>query len=301
MCMPTRRSTSCCCGNAHRDRYLPIWVGPWEASAIATRLQGVLPERPLTHDLYTRTLLELGVTIVRVVVTELAEETYRARVVVRLGEVEHQIDARPSDAIAIALRADVPIFVADAILDRVGVLPGAGAGDAPVDVPGVRQLPRGGPRRRLGPGGPGTGLSRTSGRSGRHASCLGAGIVRWPKRRLAGPKRLPGPSPEQQPEPPEVAHRPEHHPRIGTRRAARGPRMVWHAHLDHRSVQRAQLDEQLRRQERAARREPDIVAGPRAGRACRRSRRRAPGGRRRPAGRPDRRARRRAGWADRRA
>src|SRR6478735_7475347 len=75
----------------HRDRYLPIWVGPWEASAIATRLQGVLPERPLTHDLYTRTLLELGVSIIRVVVTELAEETYRARVVVGLGDVEHEI------------------------------------------------------------------------------------------------------------------------------------------------------------------------------------------------------------------
>jgi uncharacterized protein len=109
----------------HRDRYLPIWVGPWEASAIATRLQGVLPERPLTHDLYTRTLLDLGVRLVRVVVTELAEETYRARIVVSLADAEHEIDARPSDAIAIALRADVPIFVADAILDRVGVLPGA--------------------------------------------------------------------------------------------------------------------------------------------------------------------------------
>ena len=108
----------------HRDRYLPIWVGPWEASAIATRLQGVLPERPLTYDLYTRSLLELGVRIVRVVVTDLTDETYRARIVVRQGEVEHQIDARPSDAIAVALRADVPIFVADAILDRVGVLPG---------------------------------------------------------------------------------------------------------------------------------------------------------------------------------
>jgi bifunctional DNase/RNase len=108
----------------HRDRYLPIWVGPWEASAIATRLQGVLPERPLTHDLYTRTLLDLGVRIIRVVVTELAEETYRARIVLGSGEVEHEIDARPSDAIAIALRADVPIYVADAILDRVGVLPG---------------------------------------------------------------------------------------------------------------------------------------------------------------------------------
>ncbi|MCY7417556.1 MAG: bifunctional nuclease family protein [Chloroflexi bacterium] len=108
-----------------RGRYLPIWVGPWEASAIATRLQGILPERPLTHDLYTRTLLELGVRLVRVVVTELADETYRARIVVSLRDVDHEIDARPSDAIAIALRADVPIFVADAILDRVGVLPGA--------------------------------------------------------------------------------------------------------------------------------------------------------------------------------
>jgi uncharacterized protein len=108
-----------------RDRYLPIWVGPWEASAIATRLQGMLPERPLTHDLYTRTLLDLGVRILRVVVTDLADDTYRARIVLSLEDVEHQIDARPSDAIAIALRADAPIYVADEILDRVGVLPGA--------------------------------------------------------------------------------------------------------------------------------------------------------------------------------
>ena len=61
----------------------------------------------------------------RVVVTDLADDTYRARIVLRLGEDRHEIDARPSDAIAIALRADAPIFVADAILDRVGVLPGA--------------------------------------------------------------------------------------------------------------------------------------------------------------------------------
>jgi uncharacterized protein len=109
----------------HRDRYLPIWVGPWEASAIATRLQGLLPERPLTHDLYTRTLLELGARVTRIVVTDLADDTYRARIDLRLGDDHHEIDARPSDAIAIALRVDAPIFVADAILDRVGVLPGA--------------------------------------------------------------------------------------------------------------------------------------------------------------------------------
>jgi len=109
----------------HRDRYLPIWVGPWEASAIATRLQGLLPERPLTHDLFSRTLLELGVHITRVVVTDLADDTYRARIMLSLNDIDHEIDARPSDAIAIALRAEAPIYVADAILDRVGVLPGA--------------------------------------------------------------------------------------------------------------------------------------------------------------------------------
>lgn len=107
------------------DRYLPIWVGPWEASAIATRLQGMLPERPMTHDLFTRTLLELGVQISRVVVTDLTDDTFRARIMLTFDEVDHEIDARPSDAIALALRAEVPIFVADAILDRVGVLPGA--------------------------------------------------------------------------------------------------------------------------------------------------------------------------------
>lgn len=107
-----------------RDRYLPIWVGPWEASAIATRLQGMVPERPLTHDLYLQTLLELEVHVKRVVVTDLADDTYRACIVVAVGEDDREVDARPSDAIAIAMRAGAPIFVADAILDRVGVLPG---------------------------------------------------------------------------------------------------------------------------------------------------------------------------------
>ncbi len=107
------------------ERYLPIWIGPWEASAIATRLQGVLPERPLTHDLYTRTLLKLGVRIERVVVTDLSEDTYRARIILEHAELGVEVDARPSDAIAIALRTDAPIYVADSVLDRAGMLPGA--------------------------------------------------------------------------------------------------------------------------------------------------------------------------------
>ena len=65
---------------AARDRYLPIWIGPWEASAIAMKLQGLTPERPLTHDLFATTLEELGARIDRVVISELADETFHARI-----------------------------------------------------------------------------------------------------------------------------------------------------------------------------------------------------------------------------
>lgn len=107
------------------ERYLPIWIGSAEANAIASRLQGALPERPMTHDLYTRTLVELSVRVRRVTVSDLSDDTYRARILLDQDGTEVDIDARPSDAIAIALRADAPIFVADAVLDRVGMLPGA--------------------------------------------------------------------------------------------------------------------------------------------------------------------------------
>jgi bifunctional DNase/RNase len=106
-----------------RDRYLPIWIGPWEANAIALRLQGVSPERPLTHDLFARTLAELGVTMERIVVSDLADETFRARIILEQGGETKEIDARPSDAIALAIRAGVPIFATDAVLDRAGVIP----------------------------------------------------------------------------------------------------------------------------------------------------------------------------------
>ena len=106
-----------------RDRYLPIWIGPWEANAIALKLQGVSPERPLTHDLFARTLAELGVTVQRIVVSDLADETFRARLVLEQSGQTREIDARPSDAIAIAIRAGVPIFATNAVLDRAGVIP----------------------------------------------------------------------------------------------------------------------------------------------------------------------------------
>ena len=104
-------------------RFKPIWIGPWEANAIALKLQGVSPERPLTHDLFARTLAELGVTVQRIVVSDLADETFRARLVLEQSGQTREIDARPSDAIAIAIRAGVPIFATNAVLDRAGVIP----------------------------------------------------------------------------------------------------------------------------------------------------------------------------------
>ena len=110
---------------AERERYLPIWIGSWEAQSIAMKLQGVEAERPLTHDLLASILAELDVTVERIVVSDLADETYRARIVLGYGGVDHEIDARPSDAIALAVRVSVPIYATEAVLDRAGVMPEA--------------------------------------------------------------------------------------------------------------------------------------------------------------------------------
>jgi len=106
-----------------RDRYLPIWIGPWEANAIAMKLQDLTPERPLTHDLFATTIERLGATIRQVVVSDLADETYRARLLLDFDGREVDIDARPSDAIALAVRAGVTIYATEAVLDRGGVIP----------------------------------------------------------------------------------------------------------------------------------------------------------------------------------
>jgi uncharacterized protein len=104
-----------------RERYLPIWIGPWEASAIAMKLQGLTPERPLTHDLFAATLEELGARIDRVVISTLAEETYHARLFLELDGRTVEIDSRPSDALALAVRSGVRIYAAEAVLDQAGL------------------------------------------------------------------------------------------------------------------------------------------------------------------------------------
>jgi len=112
-----------------RDRYLPIWIGPWEANAIAMKLQGLEPERPLTHDIFASTLDRLGVEISRVVIAELAQETYLARLFLVSAGQEIEIDSRPSDALALAVRSGGRIFAASAVLARAGVEPEAGTAD----------------------------------------------------------------------------------------------------------------------------------------------------------------------------
>ena len=106
-----------------RERYLPIWIGPWEANAIATRLQGVTPERPMTHDLFIATLAELGVKVQRIVVSSLAEETFHATIELERDGKTYAIDARPSDALALAVRTGIKIFASTSVLDRAGVEP----------------------------------------------------------------------------------------------------------------------------------------------------------------------------------
>lgn len=103
------------------DRYLPIWIGAWEASAIAMRLQGLQAERPLTHDLFAAALERLGVHVERVVISELADETYHARIHLERDGFEVEVDARPSDALALAVRAEVQIFADEEVLAQAAL------------------------------------------------------------------------------------------------------------------------------------------------------------------------------------
>ncbi len=104
------------------DRYLPIWIGPAEADAIAVRLQDVAVARPLTHDLLRNLIEELGGRVAYIVVNDLSNDTFYARIVLDVNGSTMEIDSRPSDAIALAVRTEAPIYVEDSVLDRAGVV-----------------------------------------------------------------------------------------------------------------------------------------------------------------------------------
>lgn len=96
---------------------LPIWIGPAEANAIGLALEGVIPPRPLTHDLVKNLLEGLGASLQRVEIWGLFEGTFHARLQLRLGERLVEVDSRPSDAVAIALRTGAPVWVSKSVLE----------------------------------------------------------------------------------------------------------------------------------------------------------------------------------------
>ncbi len=113
------------------DRVLPIWVGIFEANAIALQIENVSTPRPMTHDLLKNVIADLRGEVDRVVVSDLKENTFYAVIYLRVAGETVGIDARPSDAIALALRARAPIFVEDAVIDNAKTLdPAPDRGDS---------------------------------------------------------------------------------------------------------------------------------------------------------------------------
>jgi bifunctional DNase/RNase len=104
------------------DRYLPIWIGPAEADAIAVKLQDVTVSRPLTHDLLRSVIDTLGARITSIIVSELKNDTFFAKIILSVDGGQVEVDSRPSDALALAVRADVPIFAEEVVLDKAGIL-----------------------------------------------------------------------------------------------------------------------------------------------------------------------------------
>ena len=104
------------------ERYLPIWIGPAEADAIAVKLQGVTVPRPLTHDLLGSVIDVLGASIDSIVVNDLKNDTFYAKIILNVDGGQMEVDSRPSDALALAVRVGAPVYVEEAVLDKAGIL-----------------------------------------------------------------------------------------------------------------------------------------------------------------------------------
>jgi bifunctional DNase/RNase len=106
---------------AQGDRYLPIWIGAVEATAIAFALQGVQTPRPMTHDLLRDIMQETQIHVERVLISELVDQTFYAVIRMSLDGRTAEVSSRPSDAIALAVRIDAPIFAAEEVLEQAGI------------------------------------------------------------------------------------------------------------------------------------------------------------------------------------
>ncbi len=104
------------------ERYLPIWIGPAEADSIAVKLQDVTVPRPLTHDLLRSVIDALGASVTSIIVCDLRNDTFYAKIMLVVDGKDLEIDSRPSDAIALAVRVQVPIYADESVLDRAGIM-----------------------------------------------------------------------------------------------------------------------------------------------------------------------------------
>jgi len=104
------------------ERYLPIWIGPAEADSIAVKLQDVSVPRPLTHDLLRSVIDALGGVVASIIVCDLRNDTFYAKIILSVEGENLEIDSRPSDAIALAVRVGVPIYTEETVLDKAGIL-----------------------------------------------------------------------------------------------------------------------------------------------------------------------------------
>ncbi len=105
------------------DRYLPIWIGPCEADAITVELQEVEVSRPLTHDLLKSAISQMGAEVVHIIINELRSDVFFAKIVLNQNGRQLEIDSRPSDAIALAVRVHVPIFVEESVMEKAANTP----------------------------------------------------------------------------------------------------------------------------------------------------------------------------------
>lgn len=103
------------------NRYLPIWIGPAEADAIAVKLQNVELPRPLTHDLLKSVITTLGASVDHIVVNELQNDTFYAKLCLNIDGEQIEVDSRPSDALALAVRVGAPIYAEETVLDKAGI------------------------------------------------------------------------------------------------------------------------------------------------------------------------------------
>ncbi len=105
------------------DRRLPIIIGAFEAQSIALEMEGIKPPRPLTHDLMKNIIDQMGVSLMEVIINDLRDGTFFAQLELDSATINHEVDSRPSDAIALAVRYGVPIFVAETVMQEASFLP----------------------------------------------------------------------------------------------------------------------------------------------------------------------------------